>query len=81
MENAMRAVLVRKPGGPEAMQVQALPDAQPGAGEALVEVEAAGVNFIDVYHRTGLYAQPLPFRSPTWNAWSVACMAVSLLCR
>ncbi len=38
-----------------------LPDPRPATGQALVRVEASGVNFIDVYHRTGLYTLPLPF--------------------
>src|SRR5690606_38009729 len=37
-----------------------LPDPEPKAGEAVVALDAAGVNFIDIYHRTGLYPMPLP---------------------
>jgi NADPH:quinone reductase len=58
----MRAILVQEPGGPESMRVENLPDPVPGEGEALVEVEAAGVNYIDVYHRKGSYPLPLPVR-------------------
>lgn len=57
----MKAIRVTSPGGPEAMEYVDVPTPEPGEGEVLVRVEAAGVNFIDVYHRTGLYAQPLPF--------------------
>ena len=56
----MKAIRVNNFGGPEALSFEevALPD--PGAGEARVKVEAAGLNFIDVYQRSGLYAMPLP---------------------
>jgi NADPH:quinone reductase len=57
----MRAVVVREPGGPQALLVEERPDPSPGDGELLVDVRAAGVNFIDVYHRTGKYPLPTPF--------------------
>ena len=57
---AMRAIRVHAPGGPEALQVDELPVPVPGPGEALVRLEAAGVNFIDVYKRMALYKLPLP---------------------
>jgi NADPH2:quinone reductase len=56
----MKAIRIHQVGGPEAMRLEDLPDPMPGAGEALVGVEASGVNFIDVYHRTGLYKTALP---------------------
>jgi NADPH2:quinone reductase len=56
----MRAVRLHAPGGAEALVVETVPVPRPGAGEALVRLEAAGVNFIDVYKRTGLYPIPLP---------------------
>jgi NADPH:quinone reductase len=56
----MRAVRVHEPGGPEALRVEQIPAPRPGAGEALVRVEYAGVNFIDIYKRAGLYKVPLP---------------------
>ena len=56
----MRAVRVHEPGGTEALRVEEVLVPRPGAGEALVRVETAGVNFIDVYKRTGLYKLPLP---------------------
>jgi NADPH:quinone reductase len=56
----MRAVRLHAPGGPEALRVETVPVPRPGAGEALVRLEASGVNFIDVYKRTGLYQVPLP---------------------
>lgn len=51
----MRAILVHAYGGPEAMQLEPLPRPKPGPSELLVRVEAAGVNFIDVYQRSGAY--------------------------
>jgi NADPH2:quinone reductase len=56
----MRAVRVSRTGGPEVLEPSEVPDPQPGDGELLVAVEAAGVNFIDVYRRSGLYSVPLP---------------------
>src|SRR5262245_60278915 len=57
----MKAIRVHQPGGPEALRLDELPEPRPGAGEALVAIEAAGLNFIDVYFRKGLYKAALPF--------------------
>ena len=58
----MKAIRIHSPGGREVMRLEAeLPVPKPGAGEALVRIEAAGVNFIDVYQRSGQYRVPLPF--------------------
>jgi NADPH:quinone reductase len=57
----MRAVVVRRTGGPEQLVVEDVPEPDPGPGEVRIRVEAAGVNFVDVYHRTGRMALPLPF--------------------
>src|SRR5262245_33690362 len=56
-----QAVLVRETGGAEVLRLEPLALPEPGAGQARVAVHAAGVNFIDVYFRTGLYARPLPY--------------------
>lgn len=58
----MRQVWIPRTGGPEVLEVREAPDPVPGAGEVLVAVEAAGVNFADVLARQGLYpdAPPLP---------------------
>jgi NADPH:quinone reductase len=56
----MKAILVHQLGGPEVLKYEDVPDPQPGEGQALVRVEAAGVNFIDVYFRAGLYKGPSP---------------------
>jgi NADPH:quinone reductase len=51
---------MHRTGGHDAMQLEELPTPEPGDGEALVRVEAAGVNFMDVYQRTGAYPTELP---------------------
>lgn len=56
----MRAVRIDAPGGIDALRVDTVDLRAPGKGEALVKVAFAGVNFIDVYKRTGLYPLPLP---------------------
>jgi NADPH2:quinone reductase len=56
----MKAIRIQKNGGPEVMTLAELPEPEAAVGEAVVKVEAAGVNFIDVYHRTGLYPVTLP---------------------
>jgi NADPH2:quinone reductase len=56
----MKAIQVKQPGGPEAMELVELPVPQPKANEAVVKLSASGVNFIDVYQREGRYKVPLP---------------------
>jgi NADPH2:quinone reductase len=57
-----KAIVVSELGGPDVLQFQDVPDPTPGPGEARVRQTAIGVNFIDVYFRTGLYKWPqLPF--------------------
>lgn len=57
----MRAIVVPHPGGPETLAVMDVPSPRPGPGEVLVNVAAAGVNYLDIYHRTGHYVKPTPF--------------------
>ena len=57
----MKAVVVRRTGDASVLRLEDVDDPTPGAGEAVVRIEASGVNFIDVYQRRGLYARPLPF--------------------
>lgn len=57
----VRALVVTSHGGPEVLEVQQRPLPEPGPGEVVIEVAAAGVNFIDVYQRTGAYPLPTPF--------------------
>ena len=55
-----KAIRIHENGGPEVLRHDDVPVGTPGAGEALVRHAACGVNFIDTYHRTGLYKLPLP---------------------
>ncbi|HXH08609.1 MAG TPA: quinone oxidoreductase [Alphaproteobacteria bacterium] len=56
----MKAVRVHTPGGVDALRYEDVPTPTPKAGEALVKIEAVGINFIDIYIRSGLYKNPLP---------------------
>jgi NADPH2:quinone reductase len=55
------AIRIHRPGGPEVLKWEEVEVGEPGPGQVRLRQEAAGLNFIDVYHRTGLYKQPLPF--------------------
>ncbi len=57
----MQAIRIHEHGGREVLRTDDIPAPVPGPGQALIRIEAAGVNFIDVYHRTGLYKVPLPY--------------------
>ncbi len=56
----MKAIRVEAFGGPEVLRLGDVAEPSPEPGEIVVRVEAAGVNYIDTYHRTGLYPNPLP---------------------
>jgi len=56
----MKAIRIHAPGGPEAMKLEDVPEPQPKAGEAVVKIDAAGLNFIDVYQRSGHYKLAMP---------------------
>ena len=56
----MKAIRVHTPGGPEVMKLEEIAEPTAGAGQAVVKIEAAGLNFIDVYFRSGAYKAPLP---------------------
>lgn len=55
------AIRVHQTGGPEVLQWEEVEVGEPGPGQVRIRQEAAGLNFIDVYHRTGLYPQQMPF--------------------
>jgi NADPH2:quinone reductase len=56
----MKAVRIHAHGGPEALRYEDVAEPQPKAGEAVVKVDAAGLNYLDVYYRTGIYKAELP---------------------
>lgn len=57
----MKAIRIHQQGGREMMVLEEIPVPEPGPGEVRVKVAAAGLNFIDVYQRSGQYKMPLPF--------------------
>lgn len=57
----MQAVVVHEQGGPEVLTFAERPDPVPGEGEAVIEIAAAGVNFHDIYERSGVYDRALPY--------------------
>jgi len=60
-----KAIRIYETGGPEVLRWEDYDPGQPAAGEALVRHEAVGLNFIDVYHRTGIHCRPcLPITLP-----------------
>jgi NADPH2:quinone reductase len=71
----MKAIRIHQTGGPEVLTYEEVPDPKPDEGQAVVRVEAAGLNFVDVYFRTGLYKGPaLPFVPGQEAAGTVAAV-------
>lgn len=70
----MKAIRVRATGGPEVLVLEEIPAPTPGPGEILIDVEAIGVNFIEVYQRCGMYHLPLPFTPGTEAAGVVSAI-------
>jgi len=56
----MKAIRIKTVGGPEVLTLEDVPEPKPGPGQAVVKLEAAGLNYIDIYYRTGLYKAELP---------------------
>jgi NADPH:quinone reductase len=71
----MKAVFVEQPGGVENLKYGDIPTPTPGPGQALVKIAASGVNFIDVYFRTGLYQAPPPVVLGSEGAGTVEAVA------
>lgn len=71
----MKGVRVHAPGGPDVLRYEQLPDPTPGSDQVVVRQEAIGVNFIDVYHRAGLYPRTYPFTPGMEGAGAVAAVA------
>lgn len=70
----MKAIRVHAPGGPEVMKLEDVPDPSPGPGQVVVKLEAAGLNYIDVYFRTGQYKAPLPLTPGLEGAGTVTAV-------
>src|SRR5262245_13400438 len=71
----MKAVRVHTPGGPEALRYEDVADPTAKPGQAVVKVEAAGLNYIDVYYRSGLYRTDLPLTLGMEAGGTVAAVA------
>lgn len=56
----MQAIVITAPGGPEVLEYTTVDDPTPGPGQAVVEIAAAGLNYIDTYHRIALYPMDFP---------------------
>ena len=70
----MQAIRVHEVGGPEVLRYEEVPVPTPGPGQALVKLEAIGLNFIDCYYRAGLYRTALPFIPGSEGAGAVAAV-------
>ena len=57
----MKAIRVEQYGGLDALRYEDIPDPEPGEGEVCVKIEAAGVNFVDIYHRMGRYQEAITY--------------------
>jgi NADPH:quinone reductase len=74
----MKAVRIHKFGGPEVMQIEDVPTPSPQAGQVLVRLAAAGLNYIDVYQRSGLYPNPLPYTMGLEGSGVVAAVGANV---
>src|SRR5688572_3867552 len=60
----MKAIVIAEFGGPECLQLVEMPEPVPQRGEALVKLDYAGINFIDIYMRSGRYARSATYQTP-----------------
>ena len=74
----MHCIRVHQTGGPEVLRYESLDRPVPGPGQALVQVEAAGLNFIEVYQRTGRYKVALPFTPGTEAAGRIVALGAGV---
>ncbi|MDB4876912.1 MAG: Alcohol dehydrogenase zinc-binding domain protein [Gemmatimonadetes bacterium] len=70
----MKAIRIHETGGPEVLRLEELPEPTPGDGELSIDVEAIGVNFIEIYQRDGHYKLPLPLTLGTEAAGVVTAL-------
>lgn len=74
----MQAVVVSHTGGPDVLELQERPDPEPGPGQVVVEVAASGVNFIDIYQRSGRYPMTTPFIAGSEGAGVLAAVGTDV---
>jgi NADPH2:quinone reductase len=74
----MKSIQVKVPGGPEKMELVEVPKPTPGPQQALVRIAASGVNFIDVYFRTGLYKADIPIALGSEGAGTVEAVGADV---
>ncbi|ASU83034.1 quinone oxidoreductase [Nocardiopsis gilva YIM 90087] len=74
----MRAIVIEQPGGPEVLRPREVTDPRPGPGQVVVDVGAAGVNFIDIYQRTGVYPVPTPYTPGLEGAGTVSAVGAGV---
>lgn len=74
----MQAIRIDETGGPEVLCVADVPTPEPGPEQMLVRVAAAGINYIDTYHRTGIYAMELPFTPGLEGAGEVVAVGADV---
>src|SRR5436305_4746194 len=74
----MKAIQVKIPGGPESLELVEVPVPHPAPGQALVRLAASGVNFIDVYFRTGLYKADAPIALGSEGAGTVEAVGADV---
>ena len=70
----MKAIVVHESGGPEKLVLEQVPEPSPGPDDLVVEVGAAGINFIDTYHRGGLYPLDFPFTPGLEGAGTISAL-------
>lgn len=70
----MKAIMIQQTGGPERLLLGDKDIPTPGPGQVLIKLTSIGVNFIDTYHRTGLYPQPMPLTPGMEGAGTVAAL-------
>jgi NADPH2:quinone reductase len=70
----MKAIVIHQAGGPDKLRIEQVPEPTPGPADLLVDVDAAGLNFIDTYQRSGLYPLAFPFTPGVEGAGTVAAV-------
>src|SRR5262245_17139132 len=73
-DTAMDAIRVRATGGPEVLELEQVEAPEPGPGDLVVSVSSAGVNYMDVYQRTGMYPITPPFTPGAEGAGTVVAV-------